>query len=166
MRHLILSILLSFAGVLAATADDLPAPQGPVVLTVSGAIGHSNGDGVAQFDQAMLDALPQRSTVTTTPWYEGPQHFSGPLLSGVLEAVGATGSIIQVTALNDYSAEIPLQDVLSYPVILADRLDDKLLSVRDKGPLFVIYPFDEFRELYDEVHFGRSVWQINAITVK
>lgn len=166
MRRLVLSIVFSLSGAFAAVADHLPAPQGPVVLTVTGAIAHTNGDGVAQFDQAMLDALPQRSTVTTTPWYEGPQDFSGPLISGLLDAVGATGETIQVTALNDYSADIPLQDVLSYPVILADRLDDTLLSVRDKGPLFVIYPFDEFRELYDEVHFGRSVWQINAIVVK
>ena len=166
MRRLILALCLSVAGAVVASAEDLAAPQGPVVLTVSGAITHTNGNNVAQFDQAMLDALPQRTTVTTTPWYEGPQHFSGPLMSAVLNAVGATGSTIKVTALNDYSAELPLQDTLSYPVILADRLDDKLLSVRDKGPLFVIYPFDEYRELYDEVHFGRSVWQINAITVE
>lgn len=166
MHRLFLAFALSLSGAVAALADDLPAPQGPVVLTVSGAISHSNGNGVAQFDQAMLDALPQRTTVTKTPWYEGPQTFSGPLMSGLLEAVGATGETIKVTALNDYSADIPLQDVLSYPVILADRLDDTLLSVRDKGPLFVIYPFDEFRELYDEVHFGQSVWQINAIVVK
>lgn len=39
------------------------------------------------------------------------------------------------------------------------------MSVRDKGPLFLIYPFDDNPDLFDEVYFGRSVWQIAQIVV-
>lgn len=147
-------------------AEELAAPVGPVVLTVGGNIANSNGNDTAQFDLAMLDALSQHTTTTMTPWYDGAQTFSGPLGSAILDAVGATGTTVTVTALNDYSAEIPLSDFVDYPLILATRINDKELSVRDKGPLFVIYPFNAVPELYNEVYFGRSVWQVTAITVK
>ena len=73
--------------------------------------------------------------------------------------------MVTVTALNDYSAEIPIGDFLDHSVILASRLDGEELSVRDKGPLFVIYPFDLEPDLYNEVYFGRSVWQVTSIAV-
>lgn len=168
MRHLLLatSALLALAMPLSAAAEQLAAPQGPVLLTVSGALANTNSGDTAQFDLAMLDALAQRVTTTETPWYDAAQTFSGPLGSALLEAVGAQGTTVTVTALNDYSADIPIEDFLDHAVILATRLDDKPLSVRDKGPLFVIYPFDEEPDLYNEVYFGRSVWQITAITIR
>lgn len=140
-------------------------PVGPVVLTVSGSIANTNVDQTAQFDLAMIDALTQRTTVTQTPWYDGDQTFAGPLATAILEAVGAEGSLVTVTAINDYSAEIPVADLIDNPVIFASRLNGEVLSVRDKGPLFVIYPFDIKPDLYNEVYFGRSVWQVNAISV-
>jgi hypothetical protein len=148
-----------------AQAVELPAPGGPVVLTINGAIVEKNGDGGAAFDQAMLDALPQRTTVTQTPWYDQEQSFSGVLLKSLLDRVGAQGTSITVTAINDYSAEIPFEDFAKDPVILASRLNGSLLSVRDKGPLFVIYPFDLDPDLNNEVLYGRSVWQVTSITV-
>lgn len=149
-----------------AWADDLPAPTGPVILTITGNIANSNATGAAEFDLAMLEALEQRTTVTATPWYEGEQSFSGPLFSAVLDAVGAKGTTLKVLALNDYATDIPMDDVTSYPVILASRLGGKELSVRDKGPLFVIYPFDASPELYNEVYFGRSAWQVKSIEIQ
>lgn len=149
-----------------ASAVELPAPEGRVLVTVSGAIGFCNADGGAAFDLAMLDALESRETVIETPWYEGRRRFSGPTLKALLEAVGASGDTLRVVALNDYSAEIPISDVLAYPVILATRIDGKVMSVREKGPGFVIYPFDVAPELYNEMIFGRSVWQVSRIEVR
>ena len=165
MRRFVAIVLLAFLPFAAVSAQELSAPAGPVVLTVSGAITHTNSDGAALFDQAMIDALAQHSITSETPWYDGAQTFSGALVSGLLEAVGATGSALTVTALNGYSAEIPNADVLENQVILASRVNGKLLSVRDKGPLFVVYPFDSNPELFNELYFGRSVWQLTAITV-
>lgn len=146
-------------------ASTLSDPQGPVILTVSGNITHTNGDGVARFDQAMLDALEQRTTTAMTPWF-GEQHdFRGPLGAAILDAVGADGGLLRVIALNDYAADVPTQDLRSHPVILATHLDGQRISVREKGPLFLIYPFDEKPDLFNEVYFGRSVWQIARIEV-
>ncbi len=147
------------------TADTLAKPEGAVILTISGAIAHENADGAAVFDLEMLEALDQRNTVTETPWYDGPQEFTGPTLATLLALVGAEGSTLRVVALNDYAAEMPVSDTTDAPVILATRHQGNLMSVRDKGPLFVIYPFSEMPRLNNEMYFSRSVWQVKAIEV-
>lgn len=146
-------------------AEQLALPTDPVILTISGNIANTNIGDTAEFDLAMIDALEQRTTTTETPWYDDARSFSGPLVSALFDAVGAQGTVVTVTALNDYSAEIPMSDFLDYPVIFATRLDGETLSVRDMGPLFLIYPFDVAPDLYNEVYFSRSVWQITSITV-
>jgi len=149
-----------------ARADGLEPPAGEVVLTLSGQLSRTNADGVAEFDLAMLDALPQRETVTATPWHDGRHSFSGPTLSALIDAVGATGGSLHIVALNDYAIDLPMEDALTIPVILATRIDEEEIPVRDKGPLFVIYPFDEQPELFNEIYFNRSVWQVGSIEVR
>lgn len=163
LRLLLLSLLLGLSA--PAFAQELDQPEGAVILTISGAITKTNSGSDALFDLAMLDALEQRETLTETPWFDGQQRFSGPTLSSLLETVGAEGNSLRFVALNDYAAEMPIEDALERPVILASRHNDALMSVRDKGPLFVIYPFSEIPELNNEVYFSRSVWQVKAIEV-
>jgi len=146
-------------------ADALAEPTGKPILTITGEIENTNAGEAAVFDLAMLDALPGRTTTTETPWYEGERNFSGPLLSAVLAAVGARGETVRVRAINKYSADIPLDEVDGIPVILATRLDGAVMSVRDKGPVFVLFPFSEVPELYNERVFNRSVWQVAEIEV-
>lgn len=149
----------------AVPAFALDAPKGPVVLTVTGAITETNAPDGAEFDLDMLKALAQKSTVTATPWTEGTVTFDGPLGRALLDAVGAKGETMKVTALNDYSADVPVEDFRKHDVILATAMDGKPMSVRDKGPLFIIYPFNSEPDLYTEVYFNRSVWQIARIDI-
>jgi len=146
-------------------AQTLPQPADPEILIISGNLTQTNDAGVARFDLAMVDALPQRQTETMTPWFEGPQQFSGPLLSDLMDAVGATGSHLRIVAINDYATVLPWDDIQRFPVILASRHNGETMSVRNKGPLFVIYPFDEFPSLRNEVYFARSAWQVALIEV-
>lgn len=164
------AIVLGGAGLVAAAAGPsfatlLGQPAGPVILTVTGAVGAPNAGDTAVFDLAMLDALPQHETATETPWYEGSVTFTGPLIRDILAAASVDGPLLRAVALNDYAADIPMTDVMTYPVILATRIDGAPLSVRDKGPLFVIYPFDRHPELVNELIFSRSVWQVKGIDV-
>lgn len=150
----------------AVRADDLPPPEGEVILTVSGNITRTNGDGVARFDRAMLEDLEQATITAKTPWFDDVHSFSGPLGAAVLDAVGAQGDTLRVIALNDYAATVPAADLRDLGVALATHLDGQVMSVRDKGPLFLIYPFDDNPALFDETYFGRSVWQIARIDVQ
>jgi hypothetical protein len=145
----------------------LEKPKGDIVLTVSGPqLDHPNVGSTAEFDLGMLEALAGRTGTMQTPWTTGTVKFSGPLLRAVLDAAGAHGTTLTLKALNDYSAEVPMADARDLDTMLALRMDDKLMSVRDKGPLFLIYPFDKQPDLYNEKYFSRSVWQISEIEVK
>ncbi len=150
------------------SAFELPkdVSASPVILTVSGKIGIKNTPDSAVFDAALLDTLPQHSFVTATPWFKTPVKFTGPLLRDLLQALKASGSSIKATALNDYKINIPMTDVLKYDVILASQIDGKVISVREKGPLFVIYPFDSAQELKNLTYYSRSIWQLKALSVE
>ncbi len=144
----------------------LDAPAGPVVLTVLGRVRKPNQGDKAVFDMAMLERLPQHSFVTRTPWYSTPRKFSGPLLRDVLASCSAEGSNVRATALNDYRVDLPFADTQRYDVLVARLLDDKPMAVRDKGPLFIIYPFDSSAELRTTVYYSRSAWQLTSIEVQ
>ncbi len=56
-------------------AADLAKPAGEVVLTVSGAITNTNGEGKVAFDLEMLKALPVTTFKTKTTWTEGEKEL-------------------------------------------------------------------------------------------
>ncbi len=149
-----------------ARAATLAPPTGKVLLTVRGKVSQTNSEDGARFDLAMLDALPQGRFEGETPWTKGKTVFTGPLGSAVLEAVGASGSVMRVAALNDYSADVPVADFRQHAVILATRHDGALMSVREQGPLWVIYPMDREPELRIESTYTRSVWQVSSIDIR
>lgn len=144
----------------------LDKPAGDVVLTISGKLASPNAGQRAVFDMAMLEKLPQHSFTTQTPWHSGPTRFTGPLLRDVLAAAGANGSKLVAVALNDYKTDIPFSDAAQYDVIVARLLNDKPMPVREKGPLFIIYPFDSKAELKAETFYNRSAWQLHQLRVQ
>jgi hypothetical protein len=164
-RRRCLQALAALALGATGAADALDKPGGPVVLTLSGRVRSPNDGSVVQFDMAMLEALRQTSFSTRTPWYAQARRFTGPLLRDVLAAAGAQGSTLRLVALNDYRVDMPMDDAQRHDVIVARLLDDKPMGVRDKGPLFVIYPFDSQPELRSAIYYSRSAWQLRTIEV-
>lgn len=147
-------------------AQGLDTPQGKTVLSVSGKIGEKNKGELAVFDMAMIEALPQHSFTTRTPWYDKPVKFTGPLLADVLAAVKASGTTVSAVAINDYKISIPIEDVGHHGVLMARLINDKPISVRHKGPLFVVYPFDKAAELRTSTYYERSIWQLKALDIQ
>lgn len=144
----------------------LDKPEGRVILTVSGTITQANDGANAEFDMKMLEKLPQKTFTTQTPWYATPVSFTGPLLRDVLAAAGAKGNKIVATALNDYKTEIPFDDAVKFDTIVARLMNDKPMPVREKGPLFIVYPFDTKPELRTETYYNRSAWQLSGLKVQ
>lgn len=149
-----------------AVSADLPKPKGRVILTVSGDIANTNNAGQADFDLPMLHALGLQSLSTTTSWTDGTQNFSGIWMRTVLEAVGARGKTVEAVALNDYTYEIEIEDFSHYPVLLATKLNGNILKIRDKGPLWIVYPLDRFSETEKTIIERRMVWQLRRLIVK
>ncbi|MBC7675491.1 MAG: molybdopterin-dependent oxidoreductase [Rhodoferax sp.] len=154
----ILVLTASWAG-----AGDFPAPKGDVLLTASGMITLRNGDGTLKLDQAHLAAMPQHSFTTSTTWTDGVPTFQGVLLKDYIAALGATGTTIKLTALNDYQISMPMADVKDDGPLLAYLMDGKPMSLRDKGPIWLVYPYDANADYRTEVAYARSIWQLDRI---
>lgn len=154
---------------LAVPALALPtsARAATTLLTVTGQrLAAPAQGGRIDFDLPALQKLAQRKITTTTPWFANAAEFSGPLLRDVLQAAGAPpagGGTLRCTAINDYRVEIPVDDARRWDVVVAHLLNGRPMSVREKGPLFVIYPFDEQPTLRTTTYFSRCIWQLKQV---
>lgn len=158
----------AFAFLLLAPATsfaEMAAPTGEVILTVDGSVTATNADGAAQFDIDMLKALPVSGFDTTTTWTEGMHRFDGVPLKALLDAVGGEGTKITATALNDYAVEIPMDAITDDAPIVAYHIDGETFSRRDKGPLWIVFPYDSSPEYQTELVYGWSIWQLSKLTI-
>lgn len=158
-------VALALMAIAPVEAGELPAPKGEVILVVTGAIANTNGPGAARFDLALLESLPQHGFDTSTIWTEGVHAYSGVLLRDLLQAVGAQGGEVRLWALNDYGASLPPSEVGDEAPLLAYRVDGQLIPVREKGPVWLIYPYDDHPDFRTEAIYSRSVWQLRKIEV-
>jgi len=138
------------------------AQSDAVILTVDGKI----DGGPLDFTAAELEAIGSTQVATATPWHEGTPVFEGVPMDMLLAHVGAEGQEADVLALNGYRTTIPLSDFTTYPVLLALKQNGEYMSVRQKGPLFIIYPFDEYDQLQNDLYHARSAWQVRSITIR
>jgi hypothetical protein len=166
VRASLRTVLIVASLALPASAAQLAPPEGKPVLIVEGDIGVTNTPGQAVFDLTMLEELGTVSITTTTPWYSDPVTFEGVPMARLMEAVEADGTKVMAVALNDYSTEIPISDFQDYGAILALKRDGQYMPIRDKGPLFIVYPYDAHSELHSQKFYGRSVWQLARLVVR
>ncbi len=160
LRHVAAVVALSAAPL---WAGELAAPEGDVILTVTGAITSTNDGDSARFDLEMLEALEARMIETATIWTEGTKQFQGVSLSTLVETLGIEGDTLRATAINDYTVEIPLSDAVEGGAMIAYRMDGEVMSVRNKGPLWIVYPYDSDADYRTEVVYSRSIWQLDRI---
>lgn len=137
-----------------------PKPEGPAVVTVAGAVEHTNRDAFDPFedkliaahdfsfdrafayDIAMLERLGMKTLLVRYPDWPRAYTFEGPLLRDVLRAAGAKGKTVKVVALDGYTAEITMQELDDYPIMLAIKKDGRYLDLGGRGPTWVVFPRD------------------------
>lgn len=112
-----------------------------------------------------LRDIAVQDIVTSTIWTKGVHEFSGVPLYTLLQHLDVTGTIIQAIALNDYSVAIPVSDVRIGGPIVAFAIDGQPIPRREKGPLWIIYPFDQSPEFRTETIYSRSIWQLNRLNI-
>ena len=156
--------LIAFTATSAA-ADTLTAPTGDVLLRISGAIAHENVDGTLSLDLEQLKAMETREFTTSTIWMEDEVTFTGVSLRALREQAGAEGTAINASALNDYKVVMPLSDVESDVPIIATRMNGAPMSVRDKGPYWIVFPYDQDARYQTETIYSYSIWQLNRLNV-
>lgn len=171
---------------LAAVATMLASPtrasdrSDPVVLTVTGNVANPNRPALDAFDDAVfahlqatfdkgftftlsdLKALPQRTVTAKYPEWPREVSATGPSLSDVLKAAGATGKKILVQAADGYAPEFTDADVARDKMILAVAADGKPLDMGGRGPLWLFGPQDSFASQQADEGFAFAVIRIDV----
>lgn len=162
-----------------AHADALPAPSGPVLLTVVGKVDNANRgamdpaddaffrfndvefEAAAEFDLAMLEQLGIKDMSLTLPRSGRTLTFSGPLLRDVLAAAGADGETVTVQALDGFAAELPMKDIESFDILYALKQEGDYFDLGDRGPAWVLYP-----EAFPDYASTSDKWVFSAYLIR
>jgi hypothetical protein len=130
------------------------------VITLEG-----QGAEPVQITMEQIQAMPATEFESYTPWTEGKTHFKGIRLQTLMEHLGVTGDVIRVKALNQYHADIAWKELAEYPVIFAYEMDGEPMSIREKGPYWLMFPMTDYPELNVPKYHISMVWQVAAIEV-
>ncbi|MCF8465772.1 MAG: molybdopterin-dependent oxidoreductase [Sneathiella sp.] len=150
-------IFLSAVNVTLTHADEMNMKIMGKIKSEKGAIYFSPGD---------LAASKPTEIVTTSPWTTGKTTFRGVLLRDILKSVDAKGTMLKVSAIDDYTVEIPISDAEKYDVIIAYKMNGQWLEDGVYAPFWIIYPYDSGKNLAEEKYYGRSIWQLTKIVVE
>ncbi len=127
--------------------------------------GNLKDEGKRTLDMDFIRSMEQTSFKTKTPWTEGQRMFTGVRISTLLESVGAESSNFEAIAINDYRFTLKDLDFDKYPVIIAYEIDGEPLTIKTLGPLWIIFPFDDYPELLTQSNKAASVWQLIELNV-
>jgi hypothetical protein len=145
---------LLVATAVSGAANEKPAAQGGVVLTVAGKVENWNRgpmtaardslfnqhkvtfEKAMAFDADMLAKLPKQELTLTTP--AGNGTFSGPALTDVLSAAGAKEAGIRLLALDGTTVNLTTEQIKSRDWILVLSVDGKPVGIGDFGPLLLL----------------------------
>lgn len=137
--------------------------QDGVLLTVRLA---GEASAPVTFTRSELEALGQTSFETETIWTTGTQTFSGVSLLALTTHLGVSEGVLQARAINDYMVEVPVSDAVEGGPIIAYERNGAEMSVRSKGPLWLVYPYDSNPAYKTEAVYSRSIWQLDRIDVQ
>ncbi|EKF9481808.1 oxidoreductase [Vibrio cholerae] len=112
-----------------------------------------------------LLARSDLTIVTETPWTQGNTGFKGISAQAILAWMGVKQADLKVIALNKYWAVIPYSDIEKYNPVFAIQKNGKPMAIRDRGPVWSIYPLSSSGELDNEILHSRMVWQISSIEI-
>jgi len=165
IQYLFIPIIFYFSFAEVQASQLCPTQKSKAVLILQ------SPDMQTQFcDLSDLDSMPQEELLTSLPsglGIIGKNEWSGISLKYIVQNLGAKeDSVIELAALNDYVISIPMKSINTYNPVLASRLNGNTISIRSKGPLILIYPFDKYREINTPLYQDYTIWMIHEIRVK
>jgi hypothetical protein len=142
-----------------------PALAGQPIYVITGNIAaeHGPAKAIAAEDLETIGYREIDTRVLTLG--DQKRHVKGVLARDVIKYAGGKGESLKIQALDGYAIDIPMSDIEDYDVVIATEIDGKKLSVRDRGPAWMIYPVSQHPELDESVYESRSVWQIKSIEI-
>lgn len=134
------------------------------VLVIQATANSGCTNNTLQLSETSLLGLPQQQFKTHHSWSAEAETFSGPLLEDVIKIACGDATKINLKALNDYSVDVDFTVAKSFRPIVAHSINGSRLSVRDKGPLWIMVPSDDLKVVSKEMD-GMLIWQLSDITI-
>ncbi|WP_235285128.1 molybdopterin-dependent oxidoreductase [Thalassospira sp. HJ] len=148
----LIAVVISLVGFYAA-----PAMAGGTLSMTN-----TNGETVRVSMKELMD-LQATEINTSTQWTDGVQKFRGVAFDLLLDTYGLEADTVRVSALNDYNVMVPADVLRNDGAILAYQLNDAEMSVREKGPFWVIFPYDADDRFNTDTYWAYSVWQVKSV---
>lgn len=124
----------------------------------------SNGITTNTLSDQDLSEFPQTEIATELPWLEGVTSFTGVQVSDIFEHIKMPiPKTMTFVALNDYQIEVVVEDIENYQPIIANRKNGKIMTVRDKGPFWLIFPLSQYPEINNTDYHAKMIWQLKEI---
>lgn len=144
----------------------IPKPQEDIILTVSGQIGAANQDQSIVMDIPNIESVGLVEYTVEDPFEQEQRTFTGVLMKDLLELwqVSPEATRLEVTALNDYQIDVPIDLVRDYPVIFALKQDGEYMTPDYRGPAMLVFPYEHYQ--FDIGTDSYWAWQIKTIAVK
>lgn len=136
------------------------------ILEIKGSIDKFNSGDHFVFDRATLESLGGKTMKTHTPWTDDQMDFEGVLLKDLLKFVGAKGGEVVAVGLDDYSVTLPADMISQYPIMIAYKKNGKYMTVREMGPLWIVFPYDDYPELNNRRNNFYWVWQLSRLEIR
>lgn len=126
------------------------------------------GDVSYAVTEAVVEKVGTLTYQAMVPGLDDQLHeVRGPLIRDLLREAGISGETATGIALDKYEVEIPASDFDKFDVIAAIELDGKRLTVRNKGPVWIVYPSGKHENMRkDPVYEARSIWQLKELVLK
>jgi len=142
---LVATLLVACAG-----PAGLPAPEGDVVLRVTGDVSNPNVGSECQFDVALVEKYAETQTIDD-PWMGEGLEYRGILLSKVWQLCGGAKEAAAATLVaNDgKTTKVAREDLERWPIMLAYQVGGKNLTDKVGGPVKLVFPADA-RGKYDD----------------
>lgn len=139
--------------------DGLPMGDGPAVVTI-----HARGID-HPLDATALRSLPAETFTTETIWTDGEQTFTGVRVTELLTRLGVDHGTLTLIAANDYRITINVDHFTPDGALLAYDRNGTAMTLRDKGPVWMVYPYDADPRFRTEITYANSIWQLDRIEI-
>ena len=144
-------------------AEGSQTPQPDVQLIVS--FPEASGRAPVELTMQDLAELPQNGFETSTIWSNGLQRFDGVLLTDLAAHLEVDGEVLELSALNEYLVDFDMSLEVERQALVATSRNGEPMSSRDKGPLWVVFPYDKDEAFQTETVYALSIWQLDRISV-
>ena len=114
-----------------------------------------------------LQAMPTTEVSTQTIWTDRKHRFSAVSVQTLLNELQVPDSAKTLTmvALNDYSIEVEIATLIQHNAFIAFAMDGETMRIRDKGPLWVLYPFSDQPEINIPPFQAHAIWQLKTLII-